>query len=163
MSGGPRFGATTTTSSSRPIPGNFDFVNVEHGFLNTSFVGPAPTTYLELTAGLNITVPIPDGTPVLKGMVFRPEVRYDSSLNGTTPFGGGGGILGIPGTPGFGVGTKSSQVTFGGDVVVEVLSWPASTPDTQNTSPPGRNLRSGGFLLIRMPAASPVLAAVPDF
>jgi hypothetical protein len=40
-------------------------------------------------------------------------------LNGTTPFGGAGGILGIPGTPGFGVGTKSSQVTFGGDVIVK--------------------------------------------
>jgi hypothetical protein len=101
------------------FPGNFDFVNVEYGFPNTAVFAPAPTTYLELTAGLNITVPIPDGTPVLKGMVFRPEVRYDSSLNGTTPFGGGGGIIGIPGTPGFGAGTKSSQVTFGGDVVVK--------------------------------------------
>jgi hypothetical protein len=35
------------------------------------------------------------------------------------PFGGGGGILGIPGTPGFGAGTKSSQVTFGGDVIAK--------------------------------------------
>ena len=101
------------------FPGNFDFVNVEYGFPNTAVFAPAPTTYLELTAGLNITVPIPDGTPVLKGMMFRPEVRYDSSLNGTTPFGGGSGIIGIPGTPGFGAGTKSSQVTFGGDVVVK--------------------------------------------
>ena len=99
-------------------PGNFDFVNLEHGFTNTSVAGPAPTTYLELTAGLNITVPIPDGTPVLKGLLFRPEVRYDTSLNGTTPFGGGNGFFG-PGTPFFGVGTKSSQVTFGGDVIAK--------------------------------------------
>ena len=59
------------------FPGNFDFVNVEYGFPNTAVFAPAPTTYLELTAGLNITVPIPDGTPVLKGMMFRPEVRYE--------------------------------------------------------------------------------------
>ncbi|HUI19489.1 MAG TPA: outer membrane beta-barrel protein [Methylocella sp.] len=103
-------------------PGNFDFVNAEHGFLNTSFGGGplgAGTTYLELTAGLNISAPIPDGTPVLKGLTFRPEVRYDTSLNGTTPFDGGSGFFGIPGTPGFGVGTKSSQVTFGGDVIAK--------------------------------------------
>ena len=98
-------------------PGNFDFVNFEHGFINASFGAPAPTTYLELTAGLNIAPPIPDGTPVLKSITFRPEVRYDSSLNGTTPFNGGSGTFGIPGTPGFGAGTKSSQFTFGGDVI----------------------------------------------
>ena len=106
------------------FPGNFDFVNAEHGFLNTAVPGPAPTTYLELTAGLNISPPIPDGTPVLKSITFRPEVRYDSSLNGTTPFGGQGGFLGIPGTTNlagvpFGTGTKSSQVTFGGDIVAK--------------------------------------------
>jgi hypothetical protein len=106
------------------FPGNFDFVNAEHGFLNTAVPGPAPTTYLELTAGLNISPPIPDGTPVLKSITFRPEVRYDSSLNGTTPFGGQSGFLGIPGTTNlagvpFGTGTKSSQVTFGGDIVAK--------------------------------------------
>jgi hypothetical protein len=56
---------------------------------------------------------------VLKSITFRPEVRYDSSLNGTTPFNGSSGIFGVPGTPGFGVGTKSSQVTFGGDVIAK--------------------------------------------
>jgi hypothetical protein len=104
------------------FPGNFDFVNAAHGFLNTSIVAPAPTTYLEVTAGLNIAPPIPDGTPVLKSLTFRPEVRYDASLNGTTPFDGTGGFLGNPGTVSvggvpFGAGTKSSQFTFGGDVV----------------------------------------------
>jgi hypothetical protein len=109
------------------FPGNFDFVNAENGFLNSSFGGGpfgAGTTYLELTAGLNISPPIPDGTPVLKGLVFRPEVRYDTSLNGTTPFNGTGGFLGTPGTVNFagvpfGTGTKSSQVTFGGDIVAK--------------------------------------------
>ena len=101
------------------FPGNFDFVNAAHGFINSSIPGPGPTTYLELTAGLNISPPIPDGTPVLKSITFRPEVRYDRSLNGTTPFDGGSGIFGIPGTPGFGVGTKSSQVTFGGDIIAK--------------------------------------------
>jgi hypothetical protein len=105
-------------------PGNFDFVNVEHGFPSSAVFGPAPTTYLELTAGLNISPPIPDGTPVLKAITFRPEVRYDSSLNGTTPFDGTGGFLGNPGTTNlagvpFGTGTKSSQVTFGGDIVAK--------------------------------------------
>ena len=105
------------------FPGNFDFVNAEHGFLNTSFT-QTPTTYLELTVGLNISPPIPDGTPVLKAITFRPEVRYDSSLNGTTPFDGQGGFLGIPGTTNFagvpfGAGTKSSQFTFGGDIVAK--------------------------------------------
>lgn len=99
------------------FPGNFDYVNAEFGFPNTAVPGPAPTTYLELTAGLNIAPAIPDGTPVLKSITFRPEVRYDTSLNGTTPFDGGNGGFGVPGTPGFGVGTKSSQFTFGGDVI----------------------------------------------
>lgn len=97
-------------------PGNFDFVNAEHGFINNAVFGPAPTTYFEVTAGLNITPPIPEGTPVLKTLTLRPEFRYDTSLNGTTPFGGSSGLFG-PGTPGYGVGTKSSQITFGGDVV----------------------------------------------
>jgi Putative beta-barrel porin-2, OmpL-like. bbp2 len=100
------------------FPGNFDFVNAEYGFPNTSFT-EVPTTYLALTAGLNIAPPIPDGTPFLKGITFRPEVRYDTSLNGTAPFDGAGGFAGIPGTPGFGAGTKSSQVTFGGDVIAK--------------------------------------------
>jgi hypothetical protein len=53
---------------------------------------------------------------VLKSITFRPEVRYDSSLNGTTPF-DGERHLWRPRHSGFGVGTKSSQVTFGGDVI----------------------------------------------
>jgi Putative beta-barrel porin-2, OmpL-like. bbp2 len=105
-------------------PGNFDFLNAEWGFLNTSFV-EVPTTYLELTAGLNITPPVPEGYFV-KGITFRPEVRFDTSLNGTTPFDGSGfggrlNTAGIPafGIPPFGTGRSESQFTFGGDVLVK--------------------------------------------
>lgn len=109
--------------SSTGVDGNFNFVNTEHGFYNYGqFPGfaagfppagtfaPAPTTYLELTAGLNITAPpIPNYFNVpsvawIKSVVVRPEIRYDSSLNSTTPFN---------------VGTKSSMVTFGGDILVK--------------------------------------------
>ena len=72
------------------FPGNFDFVNVEYGFPSTAVFGPAPTTYLELTAGLNISPALPEGLPFLKSLTVRPEVRYDASLNGTTPFNGQG-------------------------------------------------------------------------
>ncbi len=102
------------------FPGNFSFVNSEFGFPNNiTILGPGPTTYLELTAGLNISAPIPDGAPLIKTLTVRPEVRYDSSLNGTTPFDGTGiSTTGLPFSPTvFGVGTKSSQFTFGGDVV----------------------------------------------
>lgn len=105
-------------------PGNFDFVNVEMGFPNTAFFAPAPTTYFEVTAGLNITPPVPDGSYV-KGVTLRPEVRFDTALNGTTPFDGTGfggrGFPGIPalGIPPFGTGRETSQFTFGGDVLVK--------------------------------------------
>jgi hypothetical protein len=91
------------------FPGNFDFVNGEHGYLNSAIFA-APTTYFEVTGGLNITPTIPSSIPYLKGVIFRPEVRYDTSLNGTTPFDIGP----------FGAGgTKSDQVTIGGDVILK--------------------------------------------
>jgi hypothetical protein len=106
------------------FPGHFDFINAEWGFLNTSFF-ETPTTYLGLTAGLNITPPVPDGYFV-KGITFRPEIRYDHSLSGTTPFDGTGfggrvNTAGIPalGIPPFGTGRSESQFTFGGDVLVK--------------------------------------------
>jgi hypothetical protein len=103
------------------FPGNFDFVNAEHGFINTSFPGgPAGggTTYFEITGGLNIAPTIPKGTPLLQSITFRPEVRYDASLNNTTPF-DGQTVFGGRGFPGFGAGTKSSQFTFGGDIIAK--------------------------------------------
>lgn len=85
-------------------PGNFDFVNLEHGYPSGAFFAPGPTTYLELTAGLNITPVLPKETPYLKTILIRPEIRYDSALNNTTPFAGG---------------TKSSGFTFGGDLILK--------------------------------------------
>ena len=107
------------------FPGNFDFISAEWGFANSSFFEP-PTTYLALTAGLNITPPVPDGYFV-KGITFRPEIRFDTSLSGTTPFDGtsapGGRVnaVGIPafGIPPFGTGRSESQLTFGGDVLMK--------------------------------------------
>ena len=61
----------------------------------------------------------------MKGIIFRPEVRYDTSLNETKPFDGSGfggrGFPGIPvlGIPAFGTGTRFNQVTFGGDVLIK--------------------------------------------
>ncbi|HEY0146709.1 MAG TPA: outer membrane beta-barrel protein, partial [Methylovirgula sp.] len=89
-------------------PGNFDFVDFEHGYPNTAVLGP-PATYLELTAGLNITPTLPTSIPFVKSVIFRPEVRYDSTLNGATPFD----------LDAFDVGHKTDQVTIGGDVIVK--------------------------------------------
>ena len=100
------------------FPGNFDFVNMEHGFINTEIFAPGPTTYFEITGGLNIAPALPKEFPVLKSITFRPEVRYDASLNNTTPF-DGQSVPGGRGFPGFGVGTKSSQFTFGGDIIAK--------------------------------------------
>ncbi len=88
------------------FPGNFDFVNAEHGYANGALFA-APTTYLELTTGLTITPTLPTGVPYLnylKGLIFRPEIRYDRSLNGTTPYAGF---------------TQSSSFTLGGDLIAK--------------------------------------------
>jgi hypothetical protein len=100
------------------FPGNFDFVNAESGFPNTAIFAPAPTTYFEITAGLNLTPAIPKDTPLLQSITIRPEVRYDTSLNGTTPF-DGVNVPGGRGFPGFGAGAKGEQFTFGGDVIAK--------------------------------------------
>lgn len=84
-------------------PGHFDFVNVEWGFPSTA-IFTVPTTYLELTGGFNITPKLPDGLPFIKALIVRPEIRYDRSLNNTTPFNGG---------------TAHSQLTLGGDLIVK--------------------------------------------
>jgi hypothetical protein len=85
------------------FPGNLDFVKVEHGDPTAVVIGGGATTYGAITLGLNIKPTTlwvwkaPDGT------VIRPEIRYDASLNNTTPFGGG---------------TKSSQFTFASDIII---------------------------------------------
>jgi hypothetical protein len=81
-------------------PGNLDFVMVEHGNPLGVAISGGITTYGALTLGLGIKPPVPKG---LEGLTIRPEIRYDTSLNNTTPFGGG---------------TKSSQFTFGGYIII---------------------------------------------
>ena len=84
------------------FPGNNDFVNLERGFplerpLTTAF---GPTTYGEITLGLNITPPMP--TPI-QALTIRPEFRFDGALNGRAPFNG-----------------DSTQVTFGLDFILKI-------------------------------------------
>ncbi len=81
------------------FPGNLDFNNLQRGRPAT-VIGGGKTTYGALTFGLNISPPVPKP---IEGFVIRAEIRYDRSLNGTTPFNGG---------------TKRSQFTFGADVIV---------------------------------------------
>jgi opacity protein-like surface antigen len=82
------------------FPGNLDFVRVEHGNPLGVAIGGGATTYGALTVGLAIKPPVPKQ---LEGLVIRPEIRYDTSLNSTTPFGGG---------------TKGSQFTFASDLII---------------------------------------------
>ncbi|MEO8926148.1 MAG: outer membrane beta-barrel protein [Caulobacteraceae bacterium] len=83
------------------FPGNFDYLSVEAGRLNTSF-SQGPATYGAITVGLNIK---PAHLPkLIDGLTFRPEVRYDRALAGGTPF---------DGAP----GTAKDQFTFGIDLV----------------------------------------------
>ena len=65
---------------------NNDFIHFERGD-NTVFdfgtVGGGRTTYGVITAGLTIK---PTVLPPLTGLMIRPEICYDWSLNGTHPF-----------------------------------------------------------------------------
>jgi len=74
------------------FPGYFDAVNTGHGFYSPSTIfQPANvgTSYLALTAGMTITPEVPE-MPIIKGIIFRPEVRWDVAVNGATPFFGPG-------------------------------------------------------------------------
>lgn len=82
------------------FPGNQDFVRAEHGNPLATVISGGATTYGALTVGLAIKPSVPKQ---LEGLVIRPEIRYDTSLNNTTPFGGG---------------TKGSQWTFASDLIV---------------------------------------------
>jgi hypothetical protein len=64
---------------------NNDFIHFERGdtIIDPRTTGGGDTTYGALTAGLTIKPPVP--TPLTELMI-RPELRYDRSLNGTTPF-----------------------------------------------------------------------------
>jgi hypothetical protein len=85
------------------FPGNLDFVKTEHGDPSATIIAGTPTTYSEFTLGLNITPKIP-ANPVVKAVMIRPEIRYDASLNGTTPYAGG---------------MNASQFTIASDVIVK--------------------------------------------
>ncbi|MFL5043372.1 MAG: porin [Xanthobacteraceae bacterium] len=84
------------------FPGNLDFVRAEHGDPLAVVIGGGRTTYGALTAGATLTPTLPPN-PYVKNLIIRPEIRYDTSLNDTTPFA---------------AGTKGSQFTFGGDIIV---------------------------------------------
>ncbi|MGA9826582.1 MAG: outer membrane beta-barrel protein [Methylocystis sp.] len=88
------------------FPGYNDFLNAEHGYFNPSVIAAGPqnagTTYMSFTVGTTITPELPKN-PYVANIILRPEVRWDTTLNNTTPFAGG---------------TKKSQVTFGFDAIV---------------------------------------------
>jgi hypothetical protein len=63
-----------------------DFVNAERGLPTVGVVSGGRTTYGALTLGLNYKPLVPKA---IEGFVIRPEIRYDTSLNGTTPFNAG--------------------------------------------------------------------------
>jgi hypothetical protein len=71
---------------STPV-GNRDFVALERGTFASFITAASPTTYSEFTAG--VTYKIPGLPEKITTALFRPEVRYDRSLNDTTPFGDG--------------------------------------------------------------------------
>jgi hypothetical protein len=93
--------------------GASDFVNFEGGYAPLKafplFAYSPSETYGEFTIGLNVK---PMGLPPkLAGLTFRPEIRYDTVLDGGSAFNAQPGIFGIffP--------TSKNQVTFAVDVV----------------------------------------------
>jgi hypothetical protein len=91
------------------FPGYFDAVNTGHGFLCPSCIfqpGGVGTSYLALTGGVTITPELPN-LPYVTGMIIRPELRWDTSLTGATPFFRGGGN-----------GLSKSQGMFNMDVII---------------------------------------------
>ena len=87
---------------------NNDFIHFERGDnLSPSFpvdpsnLGGGATTYLAVTGGVTIKPPLPKP---IAGLLSRPEVRYDTSLNNTSPFE---------------QNTSSNQWTIGFDAILE--------------------------------------------
>ena len=110
-------------------PGYFDDVNGVHGFAAPSTITAGPqnagTTYFSLTAGASITPELPKNDWI-KNIIVRPEVRYDTTLNGAQPFftslnGPAAYYTTIGGlSPWLGSGRKSNQVTIGFDVIIPI-------------------------------------------
>jgi hypothetical protein len=88
---GNYIGADSYTNSIRGLP---------YGFI----AAPAPTTYGEITLNVSIR-PRVDWAQIdlpIKTLEFRPEIRYDRSLNGTYAFN---------------AGRDQDAFMFGGDVI----------------------------------------------
>jgi hypothetical protein len=63
---------------------NLDYVNFERGVPSNFYTASRPTTYSELTAGVTYK---PAGMPApLTGLMVRPEIRYDHTLNNSKPY-----------------------------------------------------------------------------
>ncbi|HLJ65234.1 MAG TPA: outer membrane beta-barrel protein [Stellaceae bacterium] len=100
----------------------------EQGFFVTAFRGPLdpvnalrgipsagiittghPTTYGEITLGVNYKPPLPSSVPAaFSGILLRPEIRYDTAFGNARPFD----------VNNAGIGTKSNQLTIGGDIIL---------------------------------------------
>lgn len=69
---------------------NNDFIHIERGdifTLSPRTVGGGSTTYGAITAGVTIKPATPLAlSTLLTGIMIRPEIRYDGSLNDTRPF-----------------------------------------------------------------------------
>lgn len=93
-------------------PGYFDLANVLHGYPCPSCIfRPANvgTSYLALTAGVTITPALPK-LPIITGLIIRPEFRWDTAVNGVTPY--------FRGINYNGNGQSRSQGMFNMDVIV---------------------------------------------
>ena len=87
--------------ASYPTP--LDPVKAQHGDPTALLTGGGITTYSEFTLGLNITPPLP-ANPVVKALMIRPEIRYDTSLNNTQPYA---------------AQMYGNQFTFAGDIIIK--------------------------------------------
>jgi hypothetical protein len=84
------------------FPGSLDPLNALAGRPNGSIsLFPTPVTYGEITLGVNIKPPgVPDR---FAGLMLRPEIRYDTTLNSPKPFNNG---------------RSGNQFTIGTDLIV---------------------------------------------
>ena len=77
--------AATAAEFVAAFPGNLDFVNAEFGKPSGAVSAPKGGTYGALTVGATIKPPMP---AAFTGLLIRPELRYDSSMNGVKAFSG---------------------------------------------------------------------------
>jgi outer membrane protein OmpA-like peptidoglycan-associated protein len=99
------------------FPHNLDFVEAEEGLPNTSF-GFTTTTYSEWTVGLTYK---PDVRDEIKGLMIRPELRYDQTFDGHRAYGDG---------------SDSNQFTASIDLVVPLAIYPPPSPAAETPPPP---------------------------